>query len=70
MQSKRESITEALANTLFGYYINIAVQLMVYPLYGATFTLSQNIQLGLIFLGVSLIRGYLLRRHFNRKSHE
>lgn len=67
MQSKRESVTEALANTLFGYYINIGVQLVVYPLYGATFTLSQNIQLGLIFLGVSLIRGYLLRRHFNRK---
>lgn len=67
MQSKRESITESLANTLFGYYINIAVQLVVYPWYGATFTLSQNIQLGLIFLTVSLVRSYVLRRYFNRR---
>lgn len=69
MQSKTHSLLEAGANTLIGYIINIGVQLLVYPLYGAIFTLSQNLQLGLIFLVVSLARGYVLRRVFNRKTY-
>lgn len=56
---------EAFANTFLGYWINIAIQIAVYPLYGATFTFRQNIEIGLIFLVVSLIRGYGLRRLFN-----
>lgn len=69
MQSKTHSLIEAGVNTSIGYIINIGVQLVVYPLYGATFTLSQNLQLGLIFLVVSLARGYVIRRFFNKKVH-
>ena len=65
MQSKRGSLLEALTQTVIGYWINIGIQLAVYPLYGATFTFRQNCELGLIFLVVSLIRGYGLRRLFN-----
>lgn len=67
-QSKLHSIVEALTQTLVGYVINLGVQLIVYPLYGATFTLMQNIELGLIFLVVSFVRGYLIRRAFNRHA--
>jgi hypothetical protein len=67
MQSKRHSLYESLVGTLVGYVINLCVQLIVYPLYGATFTFFQNIQLCLIFLVVSLVRGYCIRRYFNRK---
>ena len=65
MQSRLQSLIEAWANTLIGYAINIGVQLIVYPLYGATFTFSQNIQIGLIFMAVSIARSYVLRRAFN-----
>lgn len=68
MQTKLHSIVEACANTFIGYVINLLVQLMVYPLFGARFTFSQNLEIGLIFMVVSLTRGYVLRRYFNRKT--
>lgn len=67
-QSKLASLIEALTQTVIGYFINIVVQLIVYPMYGAVFTLQQNFELGLIFLVVSLIRGYALRRMFNHRG--
>ena len=67
MQSKLHSVIEAASNTLIGYGINLVVQVIVYPLYGAPFTLMQNMQIGLIFLVVSLLRGYVIRRYFNTK---
>ena len=67
MQSRLHSFIEAWSNTFFGYFLNLAVQLVVYPLYGATFTFSQNIQIGLIFMAVSITRSYALRRFFNKK---
>lgn len=65
MQSRIQSMIEAWANTLLGYLINLGVQLLVYPFYGATFTLGQNVQIGLIFMAVSIVRSYALRRAFN-----
>jgi hypothetical protein len=65
MQSRVQSLIEAWANTIIGYLINLGVQLVVYPLYGATFTFGQNIQIGLIFMVVSIARSYGLRRAFN-----
>lgn len=65
MQSRIQSLIEAWANTIIGYLINLGVQLVVYPLYGATFTFGQNIQIGLIFMVVSIARSYGLRRAFN-----
>jgi hypothetical protein len=64
-QSRVSSFIEAWSNTFIGYWINIGVQLVVYPFFGATFTLGQNIQLGLIFMLVSIVRSYVLRRVFN-----
>jgi len=65
MQSRIQSLIEAWSNTIIGYFINLAVQLVVYPFYGATFTFGQNIQIGLIFMAVSIVRSYVLRRGFN-----
>ena len=68
MQSRLHSFLEAWSNTIVGYVLNLGVQLIVYPFYGARFTFSQNIQIGLIFMLVSITRSYILRRHFNRKT--
>jgi len=67
MQSRLHSFIEAWSNTFIVYFVNLLVQLVVYPLYGATFTFSQNIQIGLIFMAVSITRSYALRRFFNKK---
>ena len=36
---------------------------------GATFTFSQNIQIGLIFMAVAIARSYVIRRWFNARIH-
>lgn len=68
-QTKLSSLVEAWMNTLIGYFLNLAVQLLVYPFFGATFTFSQNIQIGLIFMAVSIVRSYVIRRWFNARIH-
>jgi uncharacterized membrane protein YagU involved in acid resistance len=65
-QSRLWSLIEAWTNTLVGYLINVGIGVVVFPLFGATFTLAQNFSIGLIFVAVSVVRGYLIRRLFNR----
>ncbi len=67
-QSRLQSFVEAWLNTFIGYFINLAVQLVVYPLFGAAFTFGQNILIGLIFMVVSIARSYVLRRLFNARG--
>jgi hypothetical protein len=66
MQSRVMSLVEAIANVLVGYGVAVATQMMVFPWFGLSTTLGQNLQMGLIFTVVSLLRSYLLRRTFNR----
>jgi len=68
-QSKVGSFLEALTHTFIGYFLSLIVQFIVYPLYGATFTIQQNIEIGLIFMVVSTVRGYVIRRWFNERIH-
>ena len=65
MQSKLSSLYEAILNTIIGYVIAFIAQLIVYPIYGHSFTLGQNLQIGLIFMALSLARSYIIRRWFN-----
>ena len=69
MQSKRSSLVEAGINTVIGYVISLLVQLVAYPAFGHSFTLAQNLGLGVVFAIVSLIRGYVIRRWFNQYIH-
>lgn len=68
-QSKLESFIEAMTQTIIGYVLNLGVQLVVYPFFGATFTFMQNIYIGLIFMVVSIARGFFVRRWFNARLH-
>ena len=66
VQSKRHSFMEAVLNVLIGYWIAIATQMAVFPLFGIHIPLEQDLLIGLIFTVVSLVRSYALRRLFNR----
>jgi hypothetical protein len=68
-QSKLGSLIESFTHVFIGYFLSLIVQFIVYPLYGATFSVQQNIEIGLIFMVVSLIRGYVIRRWFNDSIH-
>lgn len=65
-QSRRMSLVEAWTGTAIGFVVSVVLGLAVYPLYGCSFTLSQNISLTLIFTVASIVRGYVVRRLFNR----
>jgi len=58
------SLLESVANVVVGYGVAVVAQIVVFPLFGLEVTLSQNLQIGLVFTGVSLVRSYLLRRAF------
>jgi hypothetical protein len=68
MQSRVMSLVEVVANVLVGYGAAVATQMMVFPWFGLSTTLGQNLQMGLVFTVVSLMRGYTLRRLFNAFS--
>ena len=63
-QSRTMSMVEATANVVVGYVLAIATQIVVFPWFGIETGLAEHLTIGLAFVGVSLLRGYLLRRLF------
>ena len=66
MQTKLQSLIESITNILIGYFVAIASQLAVFPLFGINIPLSDNLLIGVWFTAVSIVRGYAVRRYFNR----
>lgn len=65
-QSRSLSQVEAGANVLVGFGIAVLTQMVVFPMFGLKAALSDHLAIGLVFTVVSLVRGYLLRRLFDR----
>lgn len=65
MQTRRQSLIETVAGTAFGFIVSMLLALVVYPLHGHSFTLSQNASITIIFTVASILRGYGVRRFFN-----
>jgi membrane protein implicated in regulation of membrane protease activity len=65
MQSRKSSFIEAVMNVAIGFIISFIAQLIIYPAYGARFTLLDNLQIGILFTLLSLLRSYVIRRWFN-----
>lgn len=63
-QSRLMSMLETCLNTVIGFVIAIATQILVFPLFGYSPPLSTNLQIGLVFTVVSIMRGFVLRRLF------
>ena len=60
------SLVEAVANTAIGYAFAVIAQLLILPAFGLHPSFGQHLQIGAIFTLVSLARGYVLRRVFDR----
>ena len=65
-QSRGMSLVESVANVVMGYALAIATQIVVFPWFGIETGLAEHLTIGLAFVGVSLVRGYVLRRLFER----
>lgn len=65
-QSRRCSALESCMNIAVGFSINFTANMTVFPLFGWHISAEQNLGLGAIYTGISLVRSYCLRRVFNR----
>jgi hypothetical protein len=65
-QSKKHSLIESIINVMIGMIISFLIQLVLYPMLNIPVTFSQNIIITLVFFIASFIRGYLIRRFFNK----
>ena len=65
MQSRWMSLVEAVTNIVVGYGLAVLTQIIVFPLFGLHASLSENLLIGCVFVGVSLVRSFAIRRFFN-----
>ena len=63
-QSKQMSLLESLTNVAIGYGVAVSAQIMVFPMFGLDVPLSDNLAIGAIFTGISIVRSFTLRRVF------
>ena len=68
MQSRWMSLVEAATNIVVGYGLAILTQVLVFPLFGLSVSLGENLGIGAVFTVVSLVRSFVLRRIFNGLS--
>lgn len=66
MQSRRQSLIEAIANVAVGYALAVLTQIVVFPWFGLQVSLNDDLAIGAIFVIISLLRSYALRRLFER----
>lgn len=65
-QSRRMSLIEAVINVVVGYSLAVGMQIAVFPVFDIHIALRDQLSIGFAFTGISLVRGYLLRRLFER----
>ena len=65
MQSRWMSLVEAATNIAVGYCLAVLTQVIVFPLFGLSVSLGENLGIGAVFTVVSLVRSFTLRRAFN-----
>ncbi len=65
-QTRAQSGLETILTNIIGFSSSVALQVVLFPLYGIHINLAQNTFLSAIAYVIALPRTYLLRRLFNR----
>ena len=66
MQSRKMSLIESITNVIVGYSISVLAQILIFPMFGLSATIKENLLIGLCFTVISIARSYILRRIFNK----
>tara|TARA_R110000822_G_scaffold15369_5_gene52972 strand:- start:4152 stop:4364 length:213 start_codon:yes stop_codon:yes gene_type:complete len=66
-QSKVDSFKESVVNVVIGGLISVVIQTFLFPILGVEATLVDNVVIWVVFASVSVIRGYVVRRWFNKE---
>lgn len=70
MQTKKHSFIESIVNVLIGYLIACGSQIVIFPFFDIHIPLSDNFLIGMWFTLISIIRSYLLRRWFTKRTEK
>ena len=65
-QSKKHSAIESITQTVIGLVTSFIIQIILYPLLNIPVTFSQNLIITFVFFVASFLRGYVIRRYFNK----
>ena len=65
-QSPKKSLIESITQTVIGLGTSILIQVILYPLMGIPVSIGQNIIITLVFFVVSILRGFIVRRIFEK----
>jgi uncharacterized protein YacL len=65
-QTRIGSAVEQVVSTAIGFVIAFIANLIVLPLFGYPMTVGDGAAIGVIFTIISVVRGYWVRRLFNR----
>lgn len=65
-QTRSMSAVETVASTAIGFGVALATQRVVFPLFGLSVPVAHDLAIACIFTAVSLVRGYVVRRVFNK----
>lgn len=69
MQSRRHSLEEVIVSTASGLLISLTLNWLITPIIvGHPVDLQANVLLTGMFTIASIVRGYFIRRRYNRKA--
>ena len=68
MQTKKQSLIESITNVIIGYIVAVISNAAILPLFGVNLAFSDSMLIGVWFTVISLIRGYCVRRYFNKRG--
>ena len=69
-QSKLGSLIETCTNTALGFIVALISQIVLFPMFGVFVPMTTNLALTFWFTLISIIRGYLIRRFFNKHLYK
>ena len=65
-QTKKKSLIESVTNTVVGLLTSFLIQIIIYPMLNIEVSIGQNLLITFVFFIASVLRGYLIRRFFNK----
>jgi predicted Na+-dependent transporter len=68
-QTKKHSMLESITNTSIGLLTTLIFSPIIYSMIGMEYTYSQLGMATVLFTILSIIRGYIIRRWFNKKKN-
>ena len=61
-------VVESIIDVGSGFFLSVAIQITIFPLFGLHPTIFENFQIALIFTVVSMTRSTLWRRFFRKRK--